>query len=145
VSLAGQYVPVGAQHAGRRIIVRIEYDLAQVIVDSKIVRTTPLTLTRTQRHRLRAAQIARPRPAPAAAPERTQRRVSAHGETQVIGQRVPIGRRHAGRLVTIEIGETTLWIYDERGTVLINQIPRTSTKTLVRHKPYGVHRNRTTG
>jgi hypothetical protein len=145
VSLAGQYVPVGAQHAGRRIIVRIENDLAQVIVDSKIVRTTPLTLTRTQRHRLRAAQIAGPRPAPAAAPERTQRRVSAHGETQVIGQRVPIGRRHAGRLVTIEIGETTLWIYDERGTVLINQIPRTSTKTLVRHKPYGVHRNRTTG
>jgi transposase InsO family protein len=145
VSLAGQYISVGAQHAGRRIIVRLDNDLAQVILDNKIVRTRPLVLTRAQRQRLRAAQIAAPRPAPPAEPERTQRRVSAHGETQVIGQRVPVGRRYAGRLVTIEIGETTLFVFDETGTTLLNQIPRTSTKTLARHKPYGVSRNRTTG
>jgi transposase InsO family protein len=145
VSLAGQHLSVGAQHAGRRIIVRLDHDLAQVIVDNKIVRTRPLVLTSAQRQRLRAAQIARPRPAAVAEPERTQRRVSAHGETQVIGQRVPVGRRYAGRLVTIEIGENTLFVFDETGTILLNQIPRTSTKTLARHKAYGVSRNRTTG
>lgn len=145
VSLAGQHVPVGAHHAGRRIIVRLDHDLAHVIVDNKIVRTRPLVLTSAQRQRLRAAQIARPRPTTATEPERTQRRVSAHGETQVIGQRVPVGRRYSGRLVTIEIGETTLFVFDETGTILLNQTPRTSTKTLTRHKAYGVSRNRTTG
>jgi hypothetical protein len=45
----------------------------------------------------------------------------------------------------IEIDETTLRVYDERGDILINQTPRTSTKPLARFKAYGVHRNRTTG
>jgi len=145
VSLAGHYVPVGAQHAGQRVIIRLANDLAQVIINDTIVRTRPLVLNRAQRHRLRAAQIAAPRPGTATEPERTQRRVSAHGETQVIGQRVPVGRRYAGRLVTIEIGESTLFVFDETGTILLNQTPRTSTKTLTRHKAYGVSRNRTTG
>jgi hypothetical protein len=47
--------------------------------------------------------------------------------------------------VTIEIGETVLRVFDERGDTLINQVPRTSTKTLARFKAYGVHRNCTTG
>jgi hypothetical protein len=51
----------------------------------------------------------------------------------------------AGRDVTIEIDETVLRIYDERGDTLINQVPRTSTKPLARHKAYGLTRNRTTG
>ena len=75
----------------------------------------------------------------------TQRRVSARGDTQVIEQRVPVGLRHAGRIVTIEISKTVLRIYDERGDHLINKIPRTSTKPLARFKAYGDHRNRTTG
>ncbi len=70
--------------------------------------------------------------------------MSARGDTQVIGQRVPVGLRHAGRIGTIEIGETVLRVYDERSDSVINQIPRTSTKTLVRFKARGVHRNRTT-
>jgi hypothetical protein len=36
-------------------------------------------------------------------------------------------------------------VFDERGDTLINQTPRTSTKTLARFKAYGVKRNRTTG
>jgi hypothetical protein len=48
-------------------------------------------------------------------------------------------------MVTIEIGETALRVFDERGDTLINQTPRTSTKTLARFKAYGVNRNRTTG
>ena len=77
-------------------------------------------------------------------PERT-RRVSARGVTQVIGQKVPVGLRFAGRIVTIEIDEIVLRVYDERGDTLINQVPRTSTQPLTRFKAYGVTRNRTTG
>lgn len=145
VSVAGQYVNVGAQHAGRRILLRLDTDLAHVIIDGTLTRTTPLTLTAAQRNRLRGAQTAGPPPHVDQRPARTQRRVSARGDTQVIGQRVPVGLRHAGRIVTIEIGETVLRVYDERGDHLINQIPRTSTKPLARFKAYGDHRNRTTG
>jgi hypothetical protein len=145
VSVAGHHVNVGAQHAGRRITLRLDSDLAHVIVDGALTRTTPLALTPAQRARLQGAQIAGPPPSPDRRPARTQRRVSARGDTQVIGQRVPVGLRHAGRIVTIEIGQTVLQVFDERGDTLINQTPRTSTKPLARFKAYGVNRNRTTG
>jgi hypothetical protein len=123
----------------------IEADLAHVIVEGTLTRTTALTLTPAQRSRLRGAQIAGPPPMPDHQPTRTQRRVSARGDTQIIGQRVPVGLSHAGRIVTIEIDETVLRIYNEGGDQLINQIPRTSTKALARFNAYGVNRNRTTG
>lgn len=44
------------------------------------------------------------------------------------------------RIVTIEIGETALRVYHERGDTLINQVPRTITAHLSRHKAYGVAR-----
>jgi hypothetical protein len=138
VSVAGHYVNIGAQHAGRRITLRLDTDLAHVIVDGALTRTTTLILTPAQRARLQGAQIPGPPPSPDHRPARTQRRVSARGDTQVIGQRVPVGLRHAGRIVTNEIGQTTLRVFDERGDTLINQTPRTSTKTLARFKAYGV-------
>ena len=58
--------------------------------------------------------------------------------------KVLVGQRYAGQLVTIEIGETTLTVYDEHAHHVITQIPRTSTRPLTRFKAYGV-RNRTTG
>ena len=75
-------------------------------------------------------------------PARTQRRVSARGDTQLIGQRVPVGLRHAGRIVTIELDEAVLRVYNNHGDTLINQIPRTSSKPLARFKAYGDNRNR---
>lgn len=145
VSVAGHYVSVGAQHAGRRVLLRLDADLAHVIVDGALTRTGPLTLTPAQRNRLRGARAAGPPPKPDHRPARTQRRVSSRGDTHVIGQRVPVGQRHAGRIVTIDIGETLLRVYDERGDTLINQVPRTSIKPLARFKAYGVNHNRNTG
>lgn len=71
VSVAGHSVNVGGQHAGRRIILRIDGDLAHVLVDGAITRTVTLTLSTAQRHRLRNAQIAGPPPAADHRPERT--------------------------------------------------------------------------
>jgi hypothetical protein len=96
VSVAGHQITVGGRHAGRRINLRIDGDLAHVLVDGTITRTVPLTLTPAQRHRLRNAQIAGPPPVLDGRPERTQRRVSARGTTQVIGQKVPDSATPAG-------------------------------------------------
>lgn len=79
VSVAGHHVNVGAQHAGRRITLRLDTDLAHVIVDGALTRTTTLALTPAQRARLQGAQIAGPPPSPDQRPARTQRRVSARG------------------------------------------------------------------
>ncbi|MDT7658964.1 MAG: hypothetical protein QOF38_3679 [Pseudonocardiales bacterium] len=145
ITVAGHYLSVGAQYAGRRVLLRLESELAHVIVDGALTRTTPLTLTPAQRNRLRGARTAGPPPQPDHRPARTQRRVSSRGTTMVIDQKVPVGQQHTGRIVTIEINETVLRVYDERGSPLINTVPRTSTKPLARFKAYGVNRNRNTG
>jgi len=66
-------------------------------------------------------------------PARVQRTVSCRGGTQIIGQRVQVGLRYAGQIVTIEVDEITLRVYDQCGH-LIKQVPRTSRKEVRRHK-----------
>jgi hypothetical protein len=66
---------------------------------------------------------------------------SCRGGTQNIGQRVKSG--YAGQIVTIEVNDTTLRVYDQR-EYLIKAVPRTSRKELTRHKAYGHSTNRKT-
>jgi hypothetical protein len=40
--------------------------------------------------------------------------VACRGGTQIIGQRVQVGLRYADQIVTIEVDETTLRVYDQR-------------------------------
>jgi hypothetical protein len=54
----------------------------------------------------------------------------------MIGQRVQVGLRYAGQIVTIEVDETTLRVYDQRD-YLIKTVPRTSRREVRRHKAYG--------
>src|ERR671915_2302548 len=55
-------------------------------------------------------------------PARVQRTVSCRGGTQIIGQRVQVGLRYAGQIVTFEVDETTLRVYDQRNH-LIKTVP----------------------
>lgn len=48
--------------------------------------------------------------------------------------------RYAGQIVTIQVDETTLRVYDQRDH-LINTVPRTSRK-VTRHKAYDQATNR---
>jgi hypothetical protein len=139
VSIAGKYHSVGQQFAGRRITLRLETTLAHVVLDGVLARTIPLTLTPTQRARP-------PGPAPLLdqRPTRVQRTVSCRGGIQIIGQRVQVGLRYAGQIVTIEVDDTTLRVYDQRNH-LIKNVPRTSRKELRRHKAYGHITNHHTG
>jgi hypothetical protein len=45
-----------------------------------------------------------------------QRTVSCRGGTQIIGQRARVGLRYAGQIVTIEVDDTTLRVYEQRNT-----------------------------
>jgi hypothetical protein len=71
---------------------------------------------------------------------RSDPRTSAHPDAtdsvlprQIIGQRVQVGLRYAGQIVTIEVDEITLRVYDQCDH-LIKQIPRTSRKEVRRQK-----------
>lgn len=137
-----QFHSVGQQFAGRRITLRLETTLAHVILDGVLTRTIPLTPT--QRARLQDARMPGPAPLIDQRPTRVQRTVSCRGGTQIIGQRVQVGLRYAGQIVTIEVDETTLHVYDQRDH-LIKTVPRTSRKEVRRRKAYGHTTNQKTG
>jgi hypothetical protein len=143
VSVAGKSHSVGQQFAGRRITLRLETTLAHVVLDGVLARTITLTLGPAQRARLQGARMPGPTPLPDQHPTRVERTVSCRGGTQIIGQRIQVGLRYAGQIVTIEVDETTLRLYDQHEH-LIKHVPRTSRKEVTRHKAYGHTTNRKT-
>jgi hypothetical protein len=58
------------------------------------------------------------------------------GGVQVINQRVQVGFAHRRTIVTVEIDETVLRLFDEHDK-LIKAVPRTSREEVTRHKAYG--------
>jgi hypothetical protein len=66
----------------------------------------------------------------------SQRRVSSRGGVQVARQRIQVGFPHAGKTVTILLGDTILRIIDQYGE-LITTLPRNGTGEVSRFKAYG--------
>ena len=75
-----------------------------------------------------------------ARPHIIQRKVSSRGGIQVARQRVHVGLPHAGRIVTIELGDTTLRVTDPSGE-LLTTVPRNSTGEISRFKAYGTRKS----
>jgi hypothetical protein len=137
IGLAGQRHPVGSHFAGRRLTVRLDRGLLQLVDEGVLLRSLPNPLSPTEQARLRDARPAGPPPAPAAEPQRVQRRVSCRGALVVAGQRIHVGIVHAGRTLSIEAANSTWRIYDDEDG-LIAEVARTTTKPLARfkvHKP----------
>jgi hypothetical protein len=80
-------------------------------------------------------RLAGPQPLPPASPA-TQRKVSSRGAIRVARQRVQVGLPHAGRIVSTELGDTTLRVTDPDGE-LPTTVPRTSTGEITRFKAHG--------
>jgi transposase InsO family protein len=136
VSLAGRQRPVGFHFAGRRVTVRLDRGLLQLVDNGMLLRSLPNPLTPTELARIRDARPAGPPPQPATEPQRVQRRVSSRGALAIAGQRVHLGIAHAGRTVTVETADTTWRIYHEHE--LVAEVARTTTKKIARfkvHKP----------
>ena len=136
VSLAGQQHPVGYHFAGRRVTVRIDRGLLQLVDNGALLCSLPNPLAPTDLARIRDARPAGPPPQPATEPVQVQRRVSSRGALAVAGQRIHLGIAHAGRTLTVEPADTTWRIYD--GDALVAEVARTTIKPIARfkvHKP----------
>ncbi|GIH21665.1 hypothetical protein [Rugosimonospora africana] len=132
IGLAGRQHPIGYHFAGRRVTVRLDHGVMQIIADGLLLRSLPNPLTPSQQSRLRDARPAGPPPQPAPEPPRVQRRVSCRGALTIAGQRVHVGLLHAGRTLDVEAADTTLRIYD--GDQLITETARTTAKPIARFK-----------
>ena len=91
-----------------------------------LLRTRPNPLTPDDIARLRGARPAGPPPHPSADPVRVQRRASTTGVMMVAGQRIALGRVHAGQTVTVLTSDTTLSVEFPDGET--RAIPRTTTQ-----------------
>ena len=140
ITLGNQVVLAGSPLAGQHARIRLEGQLMHVITQDGILwRTLPCPIPPGQRHRLQGVRLAAPEPVQPPAAIRIQRRVSSRGGIQVTRQRVQVGMSHAGKTVTIDIGDTSLRILDQHDD-LITTVPRTNTTPVSRFKAYGTRR-----
>jgi transposase InsO family protein len=139
ISLSNQVIQVGSPLAGQRARIRIDGQVMHVITQDGILwRTLPCPIPPGQRHRLQGVRLAGPDPLPATQ-QIIQRKVSSRGGIQVARQRIQVGFSHAGQIVTIELGDTTLRVIDQHGE-LITTVSRSSTCEISRYKAYGSRR-----
>jgi len=112
VHLASRYILAADILAGRRVAIRIEEATLMFFdPDSReLLRTRPNPLTWDQARRLRGARPAGPPPRPSAEPVTVQRRASNSGVIMVVGQKIALGRIHAGQVVTVHVAQATITI-----------------------------------
>ena len=112
--------------AGQLVGIRIEPGVLMFFDPATrvLLRTRPSPLTPADAARLRGARPAGPPPQPSADPVRVQRRVSATGVIMVAGQKIALGRVHAGQTVTVLVSDTSLTI--QLGDAEPRVIPRTT-------------------
>ncbi|MGC4959793.1 IS481 family transposase [Actinomadura citrea] len=110
VGLGGRQVLAANILGGRRVGIRIEAATLMFfdIQTRELLRTRPNPLTWKQVERLQGLRPAGPPPRVSTAPVTVQRRASATGVFMVCGQRVSLGRVHAGQIVTVHVTDTTL-------------------------------------
>jgi hypothetical protein len=133
VGLAGRQHPVGFHLAGRRVTVRLDGAVMQIVdQDRTLLRTLANPLTSHDRSRLRDARPAGPAPFVPETPPPVQRRVSSRGVIMVAGQRIGVGIGHAGETVTITNEGDRFHVHnDER---LLVEVARTTAKPIARFK-----------
>jgi hypothetical protein len=92
----------------------------------ELLRTRPSPLTWDQARTMRGARPAGPPPRPPAEPVTAQRRASSTGVIMVAGQKIALGRIHAGKVVTVHVAAETITIdLDDQDT---RTVRRTTTQ-----------------
>jgi transposase InsO family protein len=112
VSLGGRYSIAAEILGGRLVSIRIEQNTMMFFDPGTrvLLRTRPSPLTWDQARRLRGARPAGPPPRPSAEPVTVQRRASNTGVIMVVGQKIALGRIHAGQIVTVHVDHDTMTI-----------------------------------
>jgi transposase InsO family protein len=138
VHLASRYVLAAEILGGRRVGIRIE-DNTLMFFDPQtreLLRTRPSPLTWDQACKLWGASPAGPPPRPRTEPITAQRRASNTGVIMIAGQKIALGRIHAGQVVTVHVAEHTITI--DLGGDDIRTIRRTTTQpvhSIKAHRP----------
>ena len=141
ITLGNQAIQVGSPIAGQRARIRLDGQVMHVITqDGVLLRSLPCPIPPGQRHKLQGVRLAGPEPLPPQA-QTVQRKVSSRGSIQVARQRIQVGFPHAGKIVTIQLGDTSLRIIDQHGE-LITAVPRNGTGEISRFKAYGSRKPR---
>lgn len=112
VSLGGRYSIAAEILGGRLVSIRIEESTLMFFdPDTRVLlRTRPSPLTWDQARLLRGARPAGPPPRPSSEPVTVQRRASNTGVIMVVGQKIALGRIHAGQIVTVHVDHDTMTI-----------------------------------
>ena len=138
VSLGGRYHIAAEILGGQLVCIRIEHNTLMFFDPATrvLLRTRPSPLTWDQARLLRGARPAGPPPRPSAEPVTVQRRASNTGVIMVVGQKIALGRIHAGQVVTVHVAEDTITI--DLGGEDTRTIRRTTTqavRSIKAHRP----------
>jgi transposase InsO family protein len=128
---------LGVDTAGTRVTLRIDGGLIHATAGNMLLKTLPNPLNANDIRHLtgaRAASTPLP-PPPPAGPQSVQRRVPKDGVVMVAGQRLRVGRTHAGIIVTIVVEDHHFRVLD--GTKELSLHARTSTKPI---RNFNAHR-----
>ncbi|GIF82072.1 hypothetical protein Cba03nite_34210 [Catellatospora bangladeshensis] len=134
----GQHIVLAADIlGGRRVSIRVEEHTLMFFDPQtrELLRTRPNPLSPAEVARLRGARPAGPSPQPVDEPVRVQRRASNNGVIMVVGQKVALGRVHAGKTLTIAVSETHLAVECDDG---VRTVRRTTDQAVTRiraHRP----------
>jgi transposase InsO family protein len=133
VSIAGVTHLVGFAWAGRKIALRLDGHLMHAITDSALIGSWPCPITTDHLAGIPGARTPStplpPPPLPAGS-LRAQRKVHASGRIMVAGQRIKLGQRHRGKLVTVVIEDTHLRILHGDEEIAVR--PRRDLKPITR-------------
>ena len=102
----------------------------------ELLRTRPSPLTWDQARNLRGARPAGPPPRPSTEPVTVQRRASSTGVIMVAGQKIALGRIHAGHVVTVRVSAGTVTI-DQAGedTRTVRRTTTQPVRSIKAHQP----------
>ncbi|MEU4782349.1 hypothetical protein [Micromonospora sp. NPDC023633] len=134
----GQHIVLAAEIlGGQRVGIRIDDKTVSFFdLDTRqLLRTRPSPLSPAEVARLRGARPAGPPPQPAAGPVQVQRRASNSGVVMVVGQKVALGRVHAGKTVTIHVTDTELAIACDDGTRIVRRTTDQPVRNLKASRP----------
>jgi hypothetical protein len=138
VSLGGRYYTAAEILGGMLVSIRIENNTLMFFDPATrvLLRTRPSPLTWDQARLLRGARPAGPPPRPLAEPVTAQRRASSTGAIMVAGQKIALGRIHAGQVVTVHVAAGTITI-DLAGedTRTVRRTTTQAVRSIKAHRP----------
>jgi transposase InsO family protein len=135
VSIAGKQISVGIPLAGKRVTLRIDAHLIQVIADGILTGTRPSPLTDQQRSRLHGARLSAMTPDLPQRVPHVQRVISSNGALTVAGAKLHVGHAHRGKIVIVALEDTQFRILHQGQELAVH--PRTVIKEVNRLRASG--------